>query len=103
MNAIKVQYTVQAGYAETNKKNIQKVMADLQALNNPGVRYSAFALEDGKTFIHFAMYPDEETAAIVPNLASFQSFRQQLKDSKPEIPPKAEDLTLVGAAYEIFG
>ena len=103
MNAVKVQYTVQAGYAETNKKNIQKVMDDLQALNNPGVRYSAFMMEDGKTFIHFAMYPDEETAAIVPNPASFQSFRQQLKDSKPEIPPKAEDLTLVGAAYEIFG
>ncbi len=103
MKAVKVQYTVKASYAETNKKNIQKVMADLQALNNPGIRYSAFMLEDGKTFVHFATYPDEETAAIVPNLESFQSFRQQLKDSQPEAPPKAENLTLVGSAYEIFG
>jgi hypothetical protein len=103
MQAVKVQYTVQASYAETNKKNIQKVMADLQALNNPAIRYSAFILEDGKSFVHFAMYPDEESAAIVPNLESFQSFQQQLKGSQPEVPPKAEDLTLVGAAYEIFG
>ncbi len=103
MKAVKVQYTVQASYAETNKKNIQKVMADLQALSNPGIHYSAFMLEDSKTFIHFAMYPNEETAAIVPNLESFQSFRQQLKDSHPEVSPKAEDLTLVGSAYEIFG
>ncbi len=103
MKAVKVQYTVKASYAETNKKNIQKVMADLKALNNPGIRYSALVLEDGQTFVHFAMYPDEETTAIVPSLESFQSFRQQLKDSQPEVPPKAEDLTLVGSAYEIFG
>ena len=103
MKAVKVQYTIKESYAETNQKNIQKVMADLRKLNNPGIRYSAFLLEDGKTFVHFAMYPDEGTSSIVNNLASFQSFRQQLKDSHPEVPPKAEDLTLVGAAYEIFG
>lgn len=103
MKAVKVQYTVQADYAETNQKNIQKVMTDLKSLNNPGIRYSAFMLDDGKSFVHFAMYPDEETAAIVGNLASFQSFREQLKGSQPESPPKAEDLTLVGSAYDFFG
>ena len=103
MKAVKVQYTVQASYAETNQKNIQKVMDDLKTLNNPGIRYSAFMLEDGKSFVHFAMYPDEATAAIVGDLESFQSFRQQLKASQPEVPPNAEDLTLVGSAYEFFG
>ena len=29
MNAVKVQYTVKAAYVETNKANIQQVMADL--------------------------------------------------------------------------
>jgi hypothetical protein len=38
MKAVKIQYTVKAEYAETNKKNIQKVMTDLEALNNPGIR-----------------------------------------------------------------
>lgn len=78
-------------------------MADLRGLKNPGIRYSAFILDDGKSFVHFAMYPDEEPAAIVSNLESFQSFRQQLKQSQPEVPPKSEDLTLVASAYEIFG
>ncbi len=103
MKAVKVQYTVKESYAETNQKNINTVMADLQALKNSGIRYSAFILDDGKSFLHFAMYPDEDTAAIVNNLESFQYFRQQLKESQPEIPPKAEDLTLVGAAYALFG
>ena len=103
MKAVKVQYTVKQSYAGTNQNNIQKVMNDLRAMNNPDIRYSAFMLEDGKTFIHFAMYPDEETAAIVNNLESFQAFRQQLQASQPEVPPQADNLSLVGAAYEIFG
>ncbi len=102
MKAVKVQYTVNDEYVETNKKNIHKVMADLREINNPGVRYSAFVLDDGRTFVHLAMYPDEETMSIVSNLDAFQSFRQQLKESQPEVPPKAEDLTLVGSAYEFF-
>jgi len=103
MKAVKVQYTVKESYAETNHKNIKKMMGDLRKLKNPGIRYSAYMLEDGKTFVHLAMYPNEETSAIVNNLESFQSFRQQLKESQPEVPPKAEGLTLVDAAYEIFG
>jgi hypothetical protein len=102
MKAVKVQYTVKESYAETNQKNIQQVMTDLQALNNSGIKYSAFMLEDGKSFLHFAFYPDEETADIVNNLESFQSFRMQLKESQPEVPPKAEELTLVGSAYKLF-
>ena len=103
MKAVKVQYTVKESYAETNQKNIQKVMDDLREINNPGVRYSAYILEDGKTFVHFAMYPDEETSSIVNNLESFQSFRQQLQESQPEVPPKADNLSLVGSAYDFFG
>lgn len=103
MKAVKIQYTVKESYAETNQQNIRQVMTDLRELNNPGILYSAFLLDDGKSFVHFAMYPDEDTAAIVGNLESFQSFRQQLKESQPEVPPKANDLTLVASAYEFFG
>jgi hypothetical protein len=103
MKAVKVQYTVKASYAATNKANIQKVMADLRALHNPGIRYSAFVLDDGKTFVHIALYPDQATADIVANLPAFQDFRGQLQGSQPEAPPQAEDLTFVGSAFEIFG
>lgn len=102
MKAVKVQYTVKAEYAETNKANISQVMADLQELTNPGIKYSSFVLEDGKTFIHFGVYSDQAALDVVNNLPSFQAFREQLKASGPESPPKGDDLTLVGSSYDIF-
>ena len=102
MKSVKVQYTVKAEYAETNKGNIRQVMADLQELANPGIKYSSFSLEDGKTFIHFGMYADQQAQEVVNNLPSFQSFREQLKASQPDTPPKGDDLILVDSSYEIF-
>lgn len=102
MKLVRVQYTVQDGYVAANQENIRRVMADLAALNNPNIKYSAFLLEDGKTFMHLAMYPDEETSQIVPNLPAFKVFREGLKASQPEIPPKAEKLELVASAYQLF-
>ena len=102
MKSVKVQYTVKVGYAVTNKDNIRQVMSDLRELAHPGIKYSAFILEDGKTFIHFGMYTDQEALDVVNNLPSFQLFRDHLKASQPETPPKGDDLTLVDSSYEIF-
>jgi len=102
MKSVKVQYTVKVEYADTNKKNVAKVMADLRELAHPGIKYSTFVMEDGKTFIHFGMYADQEALDVVNNLPSFQAFREQLKASGPEAPPKGDDLTLVDSSYEIF-
>ena len=102
MKITKVQYTVKDGYVETNKRNIDQVMADLRQLNNPGIKYSSYQLEDGNTFMHFAVFPDEETSQILNNLNSFGKFRQELKASEPEVPPKADSLTLVASAFDWF-
>ena len=102
MEAVKVQYTVRAEYAEMNKSNIQQVMTELRSLKNSGIKYSAFMLDDGKTFVHFGMYADAESKSIVGELESFKKFRQQLQESQPEAPPKAEDLSLVASAFDIF-
>ena len=50
MNAVKVQYTVKKEYVETNKANIRRVMSDLNEIDDPGIKYSAFLLDDGKSF-----------------------------------------------------
>jgi hypothetical protein len=102
MEAVKVQYTVKKEYAEKNKRNIEQVMAELRSLNNVGVKYSAFMLADGKTFVHFGLYADSEAKSIVGELDSFKKFRQELQESQPEVPPKADDLNLVASAYDIF-
>ena len=39
---------------------------------------------------------------VVNNLPSFQAFREQLKASGPEIPPKGKDLYLIDSSFEIF-
>lgn len=102
MKITRVQYTVQDGYVETNKRNIEQVMADLRQLSNPGIKYSSYQFDDGKTFMHFAVFSDDETSQILNNLESFSKFRQELKESQPEVPPKAENLTLVGSAFDWF-
>jgi hypothetical protein len=102
MNGVKVQYTVKEEFVETNKANIRRVMADLREINNPNITYSAFLLDDGKSFVHLVMRVDDEAQKTVSELPSFQEFQRQLKESGPEAPPKAENLTLVGSSRDIF-
>ena len=102
MNAVKVQYTVKEEYVETNKANIRRVMADLREINHPGIKYSAFLLDDGKSFVHFVVRVDDEAQKTLSELPSFQEFPRQLRESGPESPPNAEDLTLVGSSWDFF-
>ena len=102
MNAVKVQYTVKEEYVETNKANIRQVMADLREINPPGIKYSAFLLDDGKSFVHFVVREDDEAQKTLSELPSFQEFQRQLRESGPESPPNAENLTPVGSSWDFF-
>jgi hypothetical protein len=102
MNGVKVQYTVKEEYVETNKANIRQIMTDLREINNPDIQYSAFLLDDGVTFVHLVLRVNDEAQKTVSELPSFQQFQRQLKESGPEAPPNAENLTLVGSSWEIF-
>lgn len=55
MKAVRVQYAVKPGYAETNKRNIPRGMDDLLKITNPGIKYSAHGLGDGKSFVHLGI------------------------------------------------
>lgn len=102
MNAVKVQYTVKEAYVETNKANIQQVMADLQELKDPNIKYAAFLLDDGKSFVHFVMRANDEAQKTLNELPSFQEFQRQLRDSGPEAPPQVENLSLVGMSWDVL-
>ena len=101
MIAVRVTYTVQESYAEHNKANIRQVMADLRALNRSDIRYATFVEPDGKTFMHFAVRQDAESFDL-NSLDAFKKFQTELKESKPEKPPVASSMTLVGSSYDIF-
>ena len=102
MKIVKVTYTTQAEYAEQNQQNVKQVMADLQALNHPGISYNTCMQADGKTFIHTAFFKSDDDQKVLFDLASFKHFQEQLKASMPEVPPKQELLTLVGSSNNIF-
>lgn len=103
MKVTKIQYTVSSEFAETNKKNIAAVMAELRTLNHPDIRYSTFCAEDSKTFTHLFIAKDEETKKVMGTIEAFKHFQSELKASNPEVPPQLENLTLVGSSWEILG
>jgi hypothetical protein len=102
MKAVKVVYTVKAEYAEKNAENINGVMNELRRIDHPGLKYSAFRMEDKKSFVHFVLVNDEEAEKMLTNLDSFKKFQAELKASRPEVPPGVEPLLLVGCSYDLF-
>src|SRR4051794_36204652 len=56
MKVTRVQYTVQQGFVEQNKKNIEAVMRELSATGNRDVQYAVYLQDDGKTFMHVVHY-----------------------------------------------
>ena len=102
MKIVRVTYTTKADYAAKNQENIKKVMSDLQELGHPAISYNSCLNPDGKTFVHTAFFKSESDQQVLFDLASFQTFTEQLKASNPETPPKQELLTLVGWSNNIF-
>ena len=103
MNCVRVRYTVRPEFVETNKANIARVMADVRALNDDGVRYATFLLDDGVTFFHLGFYADDAAQAKQTGLDSFKQFQQALRGSGLVSPPQPEKLTLVASGYDLFG
>jgi hypothetical protein len=99
---VRVQYTTKPDYVVRNKKNIAKVMNDLREINNPGIKYGAYLLEDQKTFMHFTQFQTEEAYKVLNSLESFKKFQEELKASGLEVAPKAENLSLVASSYDFF-
>lgn len=102
MKTVRVQYKVKPEYSETNKTNIANVMSDLRKMNDDGIKYSTFLSDDGQTFMHFAMFRDDDGQKKLNDLESFKKFGAELKASGPLEPPKPENLSLVDSSYNIF-
>jgi hypothetical protein len=102
MKATRVQYTCNPEFVEQNKSNIANVMKEVRAANNPDFKYATYIMEDGKTFMHFALVNKEGADKFLFELASFKKFREELNASAPEVPPKNEQLSLVDSGFDIF-
>lgn len=96
MKAIRVTYTVRPDFVATNEANIRAVMAELRALGDVGLTYSAFRTDE-TTFVHLVVMDDDSKGDIISGLAAFGAFRAALKGGATS-PPQQADWTVVGTS-----
>lgn len=102
MKIVRVIYTTTRQYAAINKKNILGIVNELKTLNHTGIKYSTYLLPDGKTFMHFDQFENEEAHDVLTSLASFKKFADELDASSMEAEPVLELLTLVASTEDFF-
>ena len=102
MKVVRVQYTTRPEFAPLNQQNIAAIVAELKALNHPGIKYTAWLLPDGKTFMHFDQLENEEAHQVLQELLSFKKFADELWASGLEEEPRLELLTLVASTETYF-
>lgn len=100
MKIVRVQYTTTAQFAAINQENIAGIVKELKELNHPGIKYGAWLLPDGKTFMHFDQLENEEAHQVLTSLPSFKKFDEQLWASQLEVEPVLELLTLVASTED---
>ena len=96
MRRVMVRYTVKPGRAAENERYIQQVFAELARTAPPNMRYAAFKLDDGVSFVH--VYTNERTDGSEPllELPAFQAFRAGLEE-RCETPRVATPLHEIGS------
>ncbi|EOR93008.1 hypothetical protein ADIARSV_3808 [Arcticibacter svalbardensis MN12-7] len=95
MKIVRVQYTTTPEYAPINIANIAGIVKELKELNYVGIKYGTWILPDGKTFMHFDHFENEEDHQLLISLESFKKFDTELWASGLEIEPKLDLLSLV--------
>ncbi|MNJ85150.1 hypothetical protein D3C87_26170 [compost metagenome] len=80
MISVIVTYQVKPEFSEENKTNIQRFLADFEALDNTQFKYTVLCKEDGISFVHFSQYQNKEIQDQLLNVPSFKLF-QQLRDA----------------------
>jgi hypothetical protein len=102
MKVVRVQYTTTPEFAPVNQRNIAAIVEELKTLGHPGIKYGAWLLPDGKTFMHFDQLENEEAHQVLQNLVSFKKFAEELWASGLEVEPKLELPSLVASTEEYF-
>jgi hypothetical protein len=102
MKIVRVNYTVTAAFALQNQANINGIVQELKRLNHPGIKYSTYLLADGKSFMHFDQFENEEAHQVLLSLESFKKFDEELWANGFEVEPVLELLSLVASTESFF-
>ena len=102
MKVVRVHYTTTLEFAPVNQANIAGIVEELRSLNHPGIKYGCWLLPDGKTFMHFDQFENEEAHQVLTGLDSFKRFDAQLWASGLEKDPVLEHPSLVSSTESYF-
>jgi hypothetical protein len=81
MRTVLVRYQVRPEAAAENEALIRKVFEQLAHEKPAGLRYQAFRLDDGVSFVHIATSADDDPqAAPLPKLEAFRHFVAGIRD-----------------------
>ena len=75
MSCTSIRYTVKEGRGDENQALIEQVFAELVAKAPEGLRYDAFRLEDGVTFVHVVSHESEQAREALRELPAFRAFQ----------------------------
>ena len=101
MKIVRVAYTITPEYVAANQRNIAGIVAELKTLNHPGIKYTAWLLPDGTSFMHFDQFENEAAHLVLQELASFKKFASEL-EAWLITEPKLELLSLVASTEQYF-
>ena len=96
MRKVVVRYKTKPEAADEYQRLIENIFAELSSSNPDGIRYGAFRLEDGVTFIHVASIKTADGSNPLTKTAAFKEFQSELGE-RVEEPPQAQDAAVVGS------
>lgn len=94
MKTVLVRYRVREELAGINEALIRGVFDELREVAPPGLRYQAYRLPDGCSFVHIAQIDTKDGSNPLVSLDAFRRFQQALRERCSEL-PVAADLNLV--------
>ena len=100
MRRVMVRYTLKPGRAGENEDHIRRVFEQLARERPAGLRYAAFKLEDGVSFVHVAHTDAREGRNPLTELSAFQAFAAGIRERCAE-PPVTVQLQEIGS-YDFF-
>jgi len=92
IDAVVVRYRTKLEAADENQRLIEAVFASLAETQPVGLRYTAYRLEDGVTFVHVASGAGRAALGEVP---AFQEFQRDIA-ARVETGPDAVPAEVVG-------
>jgi hypothetical protein len=101
MKRMMIRYKVKADRAIENERYITSVFEQLKRDTPSGVRYAAFKLDDGVSFVHIVSVETADGSNPLGALSAFKAFTAEIQD-RCEESPVAVDLNEIGS-YAFFG